>query len=540
MGAVALLTLLTATPASAAALTGVSWTVSDTAVRSYAGTYRWNFTTATTANLQSVRATVPSGTHTTNPYFRAPGSLQNYARTPDTPAASITGDLDIRVRVALDDWTPADYTTLLAKWDGTARGYDFFVYPGGAPSLMTSPNGSSYVERRASALPAIADGQPLWLRVTLDVDNGAGSNDTRFYTSSDGNTWTQLGTTRNMAGTSSTYDNGEDVSIGASWRGGSDAMKGNVYYASLHNGIGGPAVLEFEPSRAVSGSTTWTGSTGEVWTISQSGGDPADIYGPLTVDSIGGVPSNGTAKLRYVSNTMDYAFSSTSVGSGTVSHVGVTGLINTDTPGTYTSTITTRTASNIDTGTTAGIAFTDASEDIEVSVAQAAELTFGISGHVGSCNGAAQNGIASATDVSLGSVSAASNRVAAQDLTVTTNAAGGYTIYARYSNPLTGPGGQTLADVSGTHASPVSFPAAGTAAFGYTTSESALGSGTADRFTNGGPKWAAFTASNAEVSRATAPADTDTVCLAYQAGISPTIPAGTYSTTIIYTAVASF
>ena len=44
--------------------------------------------------------------------LRLPGLSGNYLSTPDTAATSVTGDIDIRVKVALDDWTPSATQTL--------------------------------------------------------------------------------------------------------------------------------------------------------------------------------------------------------------------------------------------------------------------------------------------------------------------------------------------------------------------------------------------------------------------------------------------
>ena len=131
------------------------------------------------------------------------------------------------------------------------------------------------------------------------------------------------------------------------------------------------------------------------------------------------------------------------------------------------------------------------------------------------------------------------NSIGAQDLTVSTNAANGYTVSARYTGkPLSG--SNTIADHAGTNGSPTTFAAPGNEAFGYTTSDSTLGTGTANRFTNGGPKWAAFTTANSEVAYSNAPAASDVTCVGYQAGISGLTPAGVYTTTVIFTATPVF
>jgi len=170
-------------------------------------------------------------------------------------------------------------------------------------------------------------------------------------------------------------------------------------------------------------------------------------------------------------------------------------------------------------------------------------LTFTIATHGGACNGVAQSSGASssASAVVVGNVSSVSNGVSAQDLAVTTNAAFGFTVFLRNVSQINDGNGRTIADVAGSNATPGAFVAAGSPGFGYTTSDSALGTGTANRFTNGGAKWAALTSANSEVSFAAAgPVANDTICVGYQVGVSPATPAGTYSTVAIYTAVPLF
>lgn len=141
--------------------------------------------------------------------------------------------------------------------------------------------------------------------------------------------------------------------------------------------------------------------------------------------------------------------------------------------------------------------------------------------------------------IPFGTVTSGALSIAAHDATVTTNAGSGYTLYVRYTAKPTS-GGNDIDDHSGTNASPSSM-SAGTEAFGYTTNDATLGTGTADRFTNGGPKYAAFTTSNAEVGYNGAAVSSQTIRLGYAVGIAGTTPAGTYGTsTVIITATPAY
>jgi hypothetical protein len=173
-------------------------------------------------------------------------------------------------------------------------------------------------------------------------------------------------------------------------------------------------------------------------------------------------------------------------------------------------------------------------------------LTFSL-GNVGSgqsVNSATTNvATSSATAVTFGSVTASTNRIAAHDLVVSTNAVTGYTVYTKYTAILTS-GGNTITDHTGTNAAPTAFPSPGTEAFGYTTADSTLGTGTAARFTtSGGNKWAAyttaFTTSN-EVAYSATAVSSETTRVGYQVGVSATTEPGTYTTTVVYSAVPKY
>jgi hypothetical protein len=132
------------------------------------------------------------------------------------------------------------------------------------------------------------------------------------------------------------------------------------------------------------------------------------------------------------------------------------------------------------------------------------------------------------------------NRIGAQDLTVNSNGSGGFSVFMRASGSLSN-GSHPFTDAPGNYAATQSFPSPGTEAFGFTTSENGLPSGTPDRFTSPSATWAAVPATDSVVSyRSTAPSGADTVCVAFQTGASGATPVGTYTSTVIYTAVPAF
>lgn len=179
-----------------------------------------------------------------------------------------------------------------------------------------------------------------------------------------------------------------------------------------------------------------------------------------------------------------------------------------------------------------------------VSMSVESILSFSIAGVTGNGsntvnNQAISNGLATtSTTIPFGTILSSANKVAAQDLTVSTNSGSGYTVYTRYTAPPTS-GANTISDLgnAASNGSPATFTAAGTEGFGYTTEDATL-SGTADRFTSsGGNKWAPFTTSNAELVYSAAAVNNQTTRVGFQAGIANTTEPGSYVTSVIYTAV---
>lgn len=214
--------------------------------------------------------------HRSSKGLRLPGISGNYASTPDSVLNSITGDIDIRVCVKLDDWTPAVQGTFIAKNVGDPnRSYRFTILTNGSLQWESWPTGivAGGTLTQSSSIAAstvFADGAIGWVRVTLDVDNGAGGNDVRFYTSIDGLVWNPLGVIRTSTGVTNLTDGTSPIEIGSNFSGTVQPLVGTVYYAEVRNGIDGPIVTRFDGSQVqTTGSQlpasingwTWGGTT---------------------------------------------------------------------------------------------------------------------------------------------------------------------------------------------------------------------------------------------------------------------------------------
>ena len=182
-------------------------------------------------------------------YLYLPGVTGNYASTPDAAPLDILGDIEIVVRVALDDWTPTTSPCVISK-SGVAdpdRGWQLNINSDGTFQLAWYPLGTSASGKFKSSTVAapVTDGATLWIKATLDIDNGATQNDVRFYTAPDQATepssWTQLGTTVTTAGTTSLPNNPAVLALGLT---GSAPLAGRIYRGIVRDGIGGTTVFD--------------------------------------------------------------------------------------------------------------------------------------------------------------------------------------------------------------------------------------------------------------------------------------------------------
>lgn len=229
-------------------------------------------------------------------YLYLPGVAGNYASAPDSAALDITGDIDIRCKVALDDWTPSVAPAIISKRSGVSTQFSYLLYlnTNGTLGFGHSPDGTTNLLRSSTVAPTVSDGQTLWIRATLDVDNGAGGHDVKFYTSVDGITWTQLGATVTNAGTTSLFSGTAEVGIGGQFTGTSSLSKGKFYRAQILNGIGGTVAFDADFETAITSLRqrgTFTESSANAATVTINRTNSQLAFGGLAVTTAGATAS---------------------------------------------------------------------------------------------------------------------------------------------------------------------------------------------------------------------------------------------------------
>jgi len=232
-----------------------------------------------------------------SPWAALPGGGTDRLATPDAAALDVTGDLDLSMELAAASWRkPQMLAARYASAAGNNRCWAFELAESGALIFMWSPDGTFAARRDVtSTLPVPAhNGQRMAVRVTLDVDNGAGGRTVRFYTARALNgPWVQLGADLTAAGTTSVLGGTAPLEVGRGIEfnqlpngGFLYSLAGQVYGLRLRNGIGGPAVVDMDVARAPVGTTSWTDTTGRPWSV----------YGAVTITNrhtrmVGEVPA---------------------------------------------------------------------------------------------------------------------------------------------------------------------------------------------------------------------------------------------------------
>ena len=183
----------------------------------------------------------------------------------NSAALNITADLDVSAQVALDDWTPAAAQAIVGRFNSAGtRSWMLRVTTTGNLELTWSNDGTATSAATSTVAPTVADGATLWVRVTLDVDNGASGRDIKFYTSTDGAAWTQLGATVTQATVTTIFNAAYRMELGARSNG-SDYLLGKLYEIRIRNGINGPTIVPvspelWEPATNAGGKITWGGA----------------------------------------------------------------------------------------------------------------------------------------------------------------------------------------------------------------------------------------------------------------------------------------
>lgn len=199
----------------------------------------------------------------------------------DNAALDITGDIDIRLDARLNwgDRGAANVLELAGKQEtvGDQRSWRFFNYGQGYPGfggrlgLLWSLDGTDTGAQQAISTERLAVGfrRRLAVRVTVDIDNGAGGWTAKFYTAPTiAGPWTQLGEDVTGTGVNPIFSSASNLEVGNVLSQGQNGPRGSYYAFQLRDGIDGTLVADADFTALADGTTAWTDSVGRSWALS--------------------------------------------------------------------------------------------------------------------------------------------------------------------------------------------------------------------------------------------------------------------------------
>jgi hypothetical protein len=174
---------------------------------------------------------------------------------------------------------------------------------------------------------------------------------------------------------------------------------------------------------------------------------------------------------------------------------------------------------------------------VSTTVTVSSTLSFTVTNYGSAVNGSGDTGFVTTTasTIPFGTVAAAATGVGSQTLTVSTNAANGYSLYINDTGSLKDSNNDTIRNQAGTPTAANSFD-------GSSSQSSLAYTADGNGVTFGSNKWAGLgTASTQyQIALRTSAINSDITHVEYKIEPSNTQPPGTYSTTVVYTAVPSF
>lgn len=214
-----------------------------------------------------------------------PGVTANGAQASGNGGLPVTKGLDLIVRVAPADWTPAAAMNLIGEDAAGSNEFYWQIDTAGTMSLVTNAGTST-----STAAVGAADGSPLWLRCLLTPNGGgAGVYRVQFFTAADAiavpSSWTQLGSNVDFSG--SVLEGANPITVGARRTTGVSPFTGSIYRAIIRNQTDGVTVFDADFTAATAFATSFTESSSNAATVTINATSGADTNDPLLLPHTG-------------------------------------------------------------------------------------------------------------------------------------------------------------------------------------------------------------------------------------------------------------
>lgn len=192
-------------------------------------------------------------------YLDLKGNSGSHATAPDSAGLSITGDIEIIAELELDSWR--NFTRIMQKWTttGNQRSYVIEVDGDGYIRFFWSTTGADEPFLFSDAPLPFVTGKHA-IKVTFDVNNGAGGKTATFYYSDTATgSFTQLGNAVTETGTTSIFD-------GTSLLFAYTSDPSNYHRLIVKQGIGGTVRADIDFTAQTVADTSFSDGT-NTWTV---------------------------------------------------------------------------------------------------------------------------------------------------------------------------------------------------------------------------------------------------------------------------------
>ena len=199
--------------------------------------------------------------HSGENYWFGSGVANNFCSAPDISIPTNSGaQIDFNFSFTANNDSLNGNSWWAAHDNGSTR--PLFIGPNYDRTIRVFWNNFAYSATSTASFPAAYSG---FIRVKLET---VGSDmNVVFSTSSDGTTYTQLGSTITVAGAANTYMT-NSITFSTNSNNGANTT-GGKFYRITYKDANGVTRADFNPAtyNASTSQTQWTSTTGEVWTI---------------------------------------------------------------------------------------------------------------------------------------------------------------------------------------------------------------------------------------------------------------------------------
>lgn len=222
-------------------------------------------------------------------YVDLSGVSGDYIYCPHVTALSFSTDIELVVRVKASNWATGANQTLMGKYvsTGNQRQWRFYVSTSGSLGLTASVDGTAVTSVIVAPTVALPTARFFWMRLRLDLTNGANSVGTCDIAGDTGSNsilpliWTANGS--NVGSTISGIFNSTTapLEIGSFTNGTNERLTGQVGRMILRSGFDGTTVADFNADRCYGPGYTdeygnpWTLSIPKLYDVSGKGRPPA-------------------------------------------------------------------------------------------------------------------------------------------------------------------------------------------------------------------------------------------------------------------------